>query len=217
MNEIHAWVADYTLESLLIWWKGPSVLFFPDLHGALSVTASNSLCRVTAFYIYTCISVYMAFFICRYTFGSSRLHCILLDTLVSTNKLLKNAILKEKNSPGSGVPSWWGWPPHYPNHSFRNTSTTKDSPESRMVSLNKIQTNNLSPLSQIYSSLTGLPPRRWQQGTWEMNHPYVFLLVFEWVKSLRSTHFHGSQEISLKSTNFPKLVLNTILWMVYSA
>lgn len=83
------------------------------------------------------------FLICRYTFGSSGFHFILLDTLVTTNKLSKSAILREKISPGSGVPSWRGWPPHYPNHSFSNTSTTKDSPESRLVSLNKIQTNNL--------------------------------------------------------------------------
>lgn len=87
-------MADCTLERLLIWWEGPSVLFFPDLHGAVSVAPSNSLCRVTAVYIYTCISVYMTF-ICRYTLGGSRFHSILLDTLVTTNKLLKNAILKK--------------------------------------------------------------------------------------------------------------------------
>ena len=116
------------------------------------------------------------------------------------------------------VTSWFT--PFCPAHStlsirpppFRNTSTPKGSPQAWPVSLNKIQTNNLPCMPQIYNPLTGLPARgRQQRGTTGMNHPHLSLLTssvkWRWEHCI-STELE-LEEISLMSLSFlPKLLLN---------
>lgn len=134
---------------------------FPDLHGAVTVTAQQShwgLHCVSApkIHMIQMISVLQ----CRLFYDIFTQFCKWAKTVTKQNQSKTPYIVeKRKNIPlcVSGrkhsftvtVTSWFT--PFCPGHSilprqrpqFRSTSTTKDSPEAWLVSLNKIQTNNL--------------------------------------------------------------------------